>query len=191
MELWSPRVPGPPDRGAGYARARANFRGCPNHVPMWGGLQWKQESKPWKLWSALPAPKLKPWDWDTRSSSKGTEQDAPRPGPRLDTQEKRGGGAEAGNSVAGEAETTGRPLGLFRGSGEDQDSGSLLQFGSPSRERRQRSTDVDGPRQHQPLQVDLSYLCLRRGGLAAWETPMTQDPRPKTFELWACRMSCS
>ena len=99
--------------GARYARARANFRGCLNHVPMWsggwrGGLQWKQESKPWKLWSALKALGLV-------TGIRGSEQGAGAkvPSSRTTVGHPRGGEgrAAAGNSVAGEAETTGRPLG--------------------------------------------------------------------------------
>ncbi len=93
------------DRGPGYARARANFRGCPNHVPMWGGgggsggLQWKQESKPWKLWSALPALSalklLGTWNWDTSSGQGGHGAEASSSRSPVGHPRKRGGGSSS------------------------------------------------------------------------------------------------
>ena len=69
---------------------------------------------------------------------------------------------------------------------------SAASLGKEGREARTLMVDANTNHSRSISTSHRRYLCLRRaGGLTAWETPMTQHPRPKTFELWACRMSCS
>ncbi len=153
-----------------------------------GGLQWKQESKPWKLWSALKALGLV-------TGIRGSEQGAGAKvlSSRTTVGHPRGGEgrAAAGNSVAGEAETTGRPLGgCFVARGRTVGprfrslaAGSAASLGKEGREARTLMVDANTnhftsiSESNQPPTLPGCMFGGAGGVGSGGKHPKTQDPR--------------